>query len=83
MCGIVGILGRSDVSGRILDGLSRLEYRGYDSAGMALMDAGRIDVRRSVGKLKALKATPILIGRRMLHWSITGLSRITRRSGQS
>ena len=57
MCGIVGILSRTDVSDRILDGLSRLEYRGYDSAGMALMDAGRIDVRRSVGKLKALRAT--------------------------
>jgi glucosamine--fructose-6-phosphate aminotransferase (isomerizing) len=58
MCGIVGILGRSDVSARIVEGLSRLEYRGYDSAGIALMDvSGRIAVRRSVGKLKALRVS--------------------------
>lgn len=58
MCGIVGILGRSDVTGRIVDGLCRLEYRGYDSAGIALMDPlGRVSVRRAVGKIEALKAT--------------------------
>ena len=56
MCGIVGILGRSDVTERVIDGLSRLEYRGYDSAGIALMDpAGRVSIRRSVGKLAALR----------------------------
>lgn len=58
MCGIVGILGRSDVTERVVDGLSRLEYRGYDSAGIALMDpTGRVSIRRSVGKLEALRET--------------------------
>ncbi|QIQ87530.1 glutamine--fructose-6-phosphate transaminase (isomerizing) [Erythrobacter sp.] len=56
MCGIVGILGRSDVTERVIDGLSRLEYRGYDSAGIALMDLdGRVSIRRSIGKLDALR----------------------------
>lgn len=57
MCGIIGILGRSDVTERLVDGLSRLEYRGYDSAGLALMGADdRVSVRRAVGKLDALRA---------------------------
>lgn len=52
---LFGVLGRSDVTQRIFDGLSRLEYRGYDSVGIALMDrAGAVSVRRSVGKLQAL-----------------------------
>lgn len=56
MCGIVGILGRSDVADCVIDGLSRLEYRGYNSAGIALMDsARRVSIRRSVGQLSALR----------------------------
>ena len=51
MCGIIGIVGRDDVAGRLLDGLRRLEYRGYDSAGIATLDDGRIDRRRAEGKL--------------------------------
>ena len=51
MCGIVGILGKHEVSPIILDALQRLEYRGYDSAGIATLDAGRIDRRRALGKL--------------------------------
>src|SRR5688572_26414965 len=51
MCGIIGIVGREDVAGRLLDGLKRLEYRGYDSAGIATLDDGRIDRRRAEGKL--------------------------------
>ena len=50
MCGIIGIVGREDVAGRLLDGLKRLEYRGYDSAGIATLDDGRIDRRRAEGK---------------------------------
>lgn len=58
MCGIVGILGRSDVTARVVEGLSRLEYRGYDSAGVALMDeSGQIAIRRSVGKLQNLRSS--------------------------
>ncbi|VAW06113.1 Glutamine--fructose-6-phosphate aminotransferase [isomerizing], partial [hydrothermal vent metagenome] len=52
MCGIIGIVGKSEVTGRILDGLKRLEYRGYDSAGIAtLFDGDKIDRRRAEGKL--------------------------------
>ncbi len=55
MCGIVGILGQHEVSPIILDALRRLEYRGYDSAGIATLRAdGALDRRRAVGKLWAL-----------------------------
>ncbi len=51
MCGIVGILGRHEVAPVILEALRRLEYRGYDSAGIATVNHGRLDRRRAVGKL--------------------------------
>ena len=51
MCGIVGILGHDDVADRLLDGLKRLEYRGYDSAGIATIVDGAIARRRASGKL--------------------------------
>jgi glucosamine--fructose-6-phosphate aminotransferase (isomerizing) len=51
MCGIVGILSGEDVAGRLLDGLKRLEYRGYDSAGIATDHDGAIERRRASGKL--------------------------------
>ena len=51
MCGIVGILGSHEVAPVILEALRRLEYRGYDSAGIATVNAGRLDRRRAVGKL--------------------------------
>jgi glucosamine--fructose-6-phosphate aminotransferase (isomerizing) len=54
MCGIVGMLGSEDVAPRILDGLKRLEYRGYDSAGIATLHRGRMLRRRTVGKLSVL-----------------------------
>ena len=54
MCGIVGILGKSDAAPVILDALKRLEYRGYDSAGIATLDDGALTRRRAVGKLSAL-----------------------------
>ncbi len=56
MCGIIGILGSGDVAGRLLDGLRRLEYRGYDSAGIATVHDGVIDRRRAAGKLANLAA---------------------------
>src|SRR3989338_1321948 len=56
MCGIVGYIGTKDASSILLDGLKRLEYRGYDSAGVAIIDtAKKVDVRRSVGKLVNLE----------------------------
>jgi glucosamine--fructose-6-phosphate aminotransferase (isomerizing) len=54
MCGIVGILGRHEVAPLILEALKRLEYRGYDSAGIATIHEGRLDRRRATGKLIAL-----------------------------
>jgi len=54
MCGIVGILGHEDVAERLLDGLRRLEYRGYDSAGIATVEGGAIQRRRASGKLRNL-----------------------------
>ena len=63
MCGIVGIVGTDDVADRLLDGLKRLEYRGYDSAGIATDHDGQIDRRRASGKLinlaKELAADPL------------------------
>ncbi|HLA21458.1 MAG TPA: glutamine--fructose-6-phosphate transaminase (isomerizing) [Pseudolabrys sp.] len=54
MCGIVGILGSRPVAGQLVDALKRLEYRGYDSAGIATLDRGKLDRRRAKGKLSAL-----------------------------
>lgn len=51
MCGIVGILGQHQVAPLLVEGLKRLEYRGYDSAGIATVNDGRLDRRRAVGKL--------------------------------
>ncbi|HLJ71080.1 MAG TPA: glutamine--fructose-6-phosphate transaminase (isomerizing) [Roseiarcus sp.] len=56
MCGIVGILGAKPVAGQILDALKRLEYRGYDSAGIATLEQGRLTRRRAEGKLRNLEA---------------------------
>ncbi len=55
MCGIVGYVGPKDAVGILVDGLSRLEYRGYDSAGLAVAAGGEILVRRTTGKLSKLK----------------------------
>jgi glucosamine--fructose-6-phosphate aminotransferase (isomerizing) len=55
MCGIVGILGTRPVAPLLLDALKRLEYRGYDSAGIATIDAGRLERRRAPGKLQNLE----------------------------
>lgn len=54
MCGIVGYVGKEQAAPILLDGLSRLEYRGYDSAGMAVYDGERIVIKKSTGRLKVL-----------------------------
>ncbi len=54
MCGIVGYIGPRDATPIILSGLKRLEYRGYDSAGLAVLQNGKIEVRREAGKLSQL-----------------------------
>lgn len=56
MCGIIGVLGKGDVSASIVEGLHRLEYRGYDSAGVATIQGDQIDRRRAAGKLSVLAA---------------------------
>jgi glutamine---fructose-6-phosphate transaminase (isomerizing) len=56
MCGIIGILGRGAVAERLVDSLKRLEYRGYDSAGVATLEGNELERRRAEGKLKNLEA---------------------------
>ena len=56
MCGIVGILGRAPVAEQLVDSLKRLEYRGYDSAGVATLEGDHLARRRAEGKLKNLEA---------------------------
>jgi len=54
MCGIVGYVGRAHATPILLDGLRRLEYRGYDSAGLAVVDAGQLDTRKCAGRIAVL-----------------------------
>lgn len=67
MCGIVGYVGRKDSVGVLVDGLRRLEYRGYDSSGIAVFKGSKIELRRSVGKLGNLCDE---LGRKPLEGSI-------------
>ena len=55
MCGIVGYIGKHQAAPVILEGLSKLEYRGYDSAGMAVFDGEQIQIKKSAGRLKVLE----------------------------
>ena len=55
MCGVIGYVGRRDARTRLVRGLERLEYRGYDSAGICLLTSGDFEVTKSVGKLENLK----------------------------
>src|SRR5205085_901559 len=55
MCGILGVIGPKEVVPVLIEGLRRLEYRGYDSAGVAVVRNGSIDLRRSAGKLYSLE----------------------------
>ena len=63
MCGIVGYIGEQDATRIILNGLKRLEYRGYDLAGLAVLEDGHIEIRRDAGKLDKLvslvKSSPV------------------------
>ncbi|MGB6756322.1 MAG: glutamine--fructose-6-phosphate aminotransferase, partial [Xanthobacteraceae bacterium] len=55
MCGIIGIIGGEPAAPQLVDALKRLEYRGYDSAGVATLEAGKLTRRRAEGKLKNLQ----------------------------
>ncbi len=86
MCGIVGILGREPVAGGLVDALKRLEYRGYDSAGIATLEAGHLTRRRAEGKLKNLEkrlSEEPLIGKIGSPSSTTASSRITASCAKS
>src|SRR6202042_1728342 len=55
MCGIIGIIGQEPAAPQLIDALKRLEYRGYDSAGVATLEDGKLTRRRAEGKLKSLE----------------------------
>src|ERR1700757_4152055 len=69
MCGIIGILGKEPAAPRLVAALKRLEYRGYDSAGVATLEKGVLVRRRAEGKLAALE-------RRLLNEPLAGVSGI-------
>jgi glucosamine--fructose-6-phosphate aminotransferase (isomerizing) len=79
MCGIVGIVGRAQVAPLIVDALKRLEYRGYDSAGIATVAAGELGRRRAEGKLvnleRRLKSEPLdgMVGIGHTRWATHGV----------
>ncbi len=78
MCGIIGIIGREEVSDRLMGGLRRLEYRGYDSAGICTIVDGRLERRRAEGKLNNLAAIlaedplPGVVGIAHTRWATHG-----------
>ena len=78
MCGIIGIVGREDVADRLVDGLRRMEYRGYDSSGVCTVEGGQLIRRRASGKLvnlvKELAGNPApgLIGIAHTRWATHG-----------
>ncbi|MBN2205298.1 MAG: glutamine--fructose-6-phosphate transaminase (isomerizing) [Thermoleophilia bacterium] len=82
MCGIVGYVGRRPGKPIILDGLRRLEYRGYDSAGLTLLEAGGLETVRAVGNLDALfaavgdGASPATVGLGHTRWATHGSVRV-------
>ena len=55
MCGIIGYIGKEPAVPILIEGLKKLEYRGYDSSGVAVLQNGKIEVRRAVGKLQNLE----------------------------
>ena len=79
MCGIVGYIGKQQAAPIILDGLSKLEYRGYDSAGMAIYDGHKIQIEKAAGRLKVLEelthdgtTMPGMIGIGHTRWATHG-----------
>ena len=88
MCGIIGIVGAEPVAERLVDGLRRMEYRGYDSAGVATIHDGAIERRRAEGKLnnlvKELVAEPLPGSTGIAHtrWATHGAPTTSNAHGQ-
>ena len=78
MCGIVGYIGKAPATPILLDGLRRLEYRGYDSAGLTTIDGGRLQTRKRAGRIQALadllkeNAAPGMVGISHTRWATHG-----------
>lgn len=79
MCGIVGFIGQEPVAPLLLEGLAKLEYRGYDSAGIALLGEGKIEVHKAKGRLQVLsdkinggKGMPFTVGIGHTRWATHG-----------
>jgi glucosamine--fructose-6-phosphate aminotransferase (isomerizing) len=78
MCGIVGYVGRADAAPILLDGLRRLEYRGYDSAGVAIVDGDHVEIRKCAGRIASLaklvseNPAPGLFGVSHTRWATHG-----------
>ena len=78
MCGIIGIVGKEAVADRLVDGLRRMEYRGYDSAGVCTIEGGQLVRRRASGKLANLvtelagNPAPGVIGIAHTRWATHG-----------
>ncbi|NBR32608.1 MAG: glutamine--fructose-6-phosphate aminotransferase, partial [Sphingomonadaceae bacterium] len=78
MCGIIGIVGKQDVADRLVEGLRRMEYRGYDSAGVCTVREGQLIRRRAEGKLNNLVAelaqnpAPGVVGIAHTRWATHG-----------
>ncbi|MEE9380528.1 MAG: glutamine--fructose-6-phosphate transaminase (isomerizing) [Hyphomonadaceae bacterium] len=83
MCGIIGIIGNETAAPRLVEALQRLEYRGYDSAGIATLEGGKLERRRAAGKLKnlgvELASSPLegLIGIGHTRWATHGEPTVT------
>ena len=67
MCGIVGYVGRSEAAPILLDGLRRLEYRGYDSAGVAIVNGDHVETRKCAGRIAEVAK---LMTERSANWDI-------------
>src|SRR5438046_9446589 len=86
MVGIVGYVGRAKATPILLDGLRRLEYRGYDSAGLAIVEKGRLETRKCAGRIAALtklvRKQPVSVSLGVSHTRWTTHGKVTDENAQ-